>query len=127
MSGQSVHTHLQLVVSAQWLPHWWRRCTLQACLSVASDDVIASSVEVSIGDVVLCGPDAGKVVGCIAFSGEEMPLVLVDVWVAVADVSAHSKLWRCSGCRALWKASHVDPALAWHDSDVAGLTIVLQR
>ncbi len=84
-------------------------------------------IEVSIGDAVMCDIGVGEVVACVAFLDHVVPMVLVDAWMCVSHVSAHSKVWRSSGLRALWLASDVDLAIAWHESDVVGATIVVQR
>ncbi len=81
----------------------------------------------SIGDVVVRDTGVGEVVACVAYFDHDVPMVLVDAWMFVSHVSAHSKVWRSSGLRALWLASHVDLAIAWHESDVVGATIVVQR
>ena len=84
-------------------------------------------IEVSIGDVVVCDIGVGEVVACVAFLDHDVPMVLVDAWMCVSQVSAHNKVWHSSGLRSLWLASDVDLAIAWHESDVVGATIVIQR
>jgi hypothetical protein len=87
-----------------------------------ADHVRVFGMQVSIGDVVFYGGVSGKVVACIAEGGDLF--VLVDTMHRIAERSPHSANWALSGNREAWFASHLEPALAWHDEPDTTVLVV---
>ena len=79
-------------------------------------------MQVSVGDMVFRGEEAGEVQGCIAFAGDLY--ALVKAFVRGAAVTATSHRWAPVGTLVAWPAAELEQAAAWHCS--GGAVVVLR-
>jgi len=77
-------------------------------------------MEVSVGDIVFRGEQAGEVEACIWH--ENTLYALVNVLACHSEVTRHSRKWVPSGQRNGWPANDLEQCAAWYACEDGTLT-----
>ena len=78
-----------------------------------ADHMDLFGLQISCGDVVMCGGCCGEVGAC-CLEGDRL-YVLVTRWVRVDVTSEHSDRWRPTLEQLVWRADDVTLPIAWYD------------
>ena len=80
-----------------------------------SDQMVVKGMTTTVGDIVILDGVAGKVCAC-ARDGDEF-FALVNIFVHISVVTAHSDRWRAGDRIEAWPADALLSASAWYTAD----------
>ena len=88
-----------------------------------SNSLVAASLSVARGDIVLHYNEAGLVETCGRDADGDL-IVIVNALLHIATVTAHSEHWQSSGLLQVWSAKVLRCPAAWYAVDDGVVTVV---